>query len=284
MKITSDRVGISWRPELGLEVLKSGEFIQAIEIMPEHLAHLSKRELATFKRLALSIPTMVHGVSLGLASAHAVDSKALDLMARIVDAIQPEAWSEHLAFVRIPGQELGHLAAPPWCEELVETTVRNIEVASQVVGTVPHLENIATLYSPPGSTLTETSWVSAIIRKSGSGLLLDVENVYANSLNFKHDAYEQISALPLESVTYIHIAGGSVSTDRHGTYFVDDHCNPVANEVFELLEYAASKIYRPLTVILERDGNFPPFSFIKDELSLAREALTRGRSKQVEEL
>lgn len=275
-----DRFGLSWRPELGMEILSAPGKVQSIEIMPEHISHLSDKELKTFYRLARAIPTVVHGVSLGLASAFPVEPSALEVMARVVNALEPEAWSEHLAFVRVPGEELGHLAAPPWSEETVESTLKNIEVASKVIGSRPHLENIATLYHPPGSTLTEQKWISNVIKGSGTSLLLDVENIYANACTFKFDALATVAELPLETVEYIHIAGGTYAKDENGTFFIDDHAHAIVDEVFLLLESIGEMVDQPLTVILERDGNFPPVQILLEELDRARDSLLRGRKRR----
>lgn len=186
-----------------------------------------------------------------------------------------------MAFVRTNDRELGHLAAPPWSEETVESTLSNIQVAANVVGSLPHLENIATLYQPIGSTMMEANWTTEIIKGARTKLLIDLENIYANSRNFKVDWTAEMLKFPLTEVEYVHIAGGHVANDEAGDYFLDDHLHPVSNEVFALLEELASRTSRPLTVILERDGNYPAFNEIRDELKEARLALMRGRKEQV---
>src|SRR5581483_7096195 len=105
-------------------------------------------------------------------------------LARLVHDVEPEAWSEHLAFVRAGGIELGHMAVPPRTQASVDAAVRNLAKARRIVGSPPHMENVATLIVPTASTLSEPAWIAEIVRRSGCGLLLDVENVHANAVNF----------------------------------------------------------------------------------------------------
>jgi uncharacterized protein (UPF0276 family) len=280
--LIEDRVGLGWRPEIGVDILEQLDEIDIIEVVAENCAHLSSSELKVFNRLSSQLDVVVHAVSLGLASTYAVSSKHLEAVARVVRAIEPEAWSEHLAFVRTPDCELGHLAAPPWSEETVENTLRNIHVATKTIGLVPHLENIATLYHPIGSTMSEADWTTQIIKGARTQLLIDLENIYANSRNFKNDWLTAMLQFPLTEVTYVHIAGGHEATDEVGEYFLDDHLHPVAEEVYILLEELASRVSQPLTVILERDGNYPTFDQTMNELIEARKALSRGRKRKLE--
>jgi uncharacterized protein (UPF0276 family) len=279
-KSFEDRVGLGWRPEIGVGILEQLDDIDIIEVVAENCTHLSKSELKVFNRLSSQVDIVVHAISLGLASTYGVSSKHVEAVARVVSAIEPEAWSEHLAFVRTPDGELGHLAAPPWSEETVENTLINIQVAAKAIGSLPHLENIATLYHPIGSTMSEADWTTEIIKGSRTKLLIDLENIYANSRNFKTDWLAEMLKFPLSEVKYIHIAGGHEATDEAGEYFLDDHLHPVAQEVYTLLEELASRVSQPLTVILERDGNYPEFEQTKNELVEARRALSRGRKKQ----
>ena len=279
-KSVEDRVGVGWRPEIGVGILEQLEEIDIIEVVAENCTHLSKSELKVFNRLSSEVDIVVHAVSLGLASTYAVSSKHVEAVARVVGAIGPEAWSEHFAFVRTTDHELGHLAAPPWSEETVESTIRNVHVAAKAIGSVPHLENIATLYHPIGSTMSEAAWTTEIIKGAGAKLLLDLENIYANSRNFQTDWLAEMLKFPLSDVKYVHIAGGHATTDEAGEYFLDDHLHPVAEEVYTLLEELASLVPQTLTVILERDGNYPAFEEIKAELDKARGALSRGRKRR----
>ena len=148
------------------------------------------------------------------------------------------------------------------------------------------MENISTLIDPPGSTMDESQWLNSLLSASPDcGLLLDLHNVYANAVNFGFDALTFVRRLPLERVGTVHIAGGrwvSAESDPKERRLLDDHLHPVPSPVFELLEEVAALAEQPLTVILERDGAFPTMVEILAELDAARDAMTRGRYRQVE--
>jgi uncharacterized protein (UPF0276 family) len=274
-----DRVGLGWRPELAAGILAHLERIDLVEVMADDHFAASPAALRPLRTLAAAVPVVLHGVSMGLASAHEVKDARLAGMARLVDALQPELWSEHLAFVRADGREIGHLAAPPRNRATLDGTIRNLERARAVVGTAPAVENIATLVEPPGSEMTEAAWVGGAVRGSGATMLLDLHNLHTNALNFGFEARAWLAEIPLEQVRMVHLAGGRWTGARDGEEprWLDDHCHEVPDAVFSLLEDVARLCPQPLTVILERDGGYPAMSVLLAELGAARGALRRGR-------
>ena len=201
--------------------------------------------------------------------------------------MHPERWSEHLAFVRAGDVEIGHLAAPPRTRETIEGAVRNLERARAVVGSLPLCENIATLIDPPGSTCDEATWLTAVLEQSGAPLLLDLHNLHANARNFGYDPLALIARLDLSRLGAVHIAGGRL-IPAHGREhegemrILDDHLHDVPDPVYELLTEVAARAPGPLTVILERDGRYPPMAELLAQLDAARAALERGRIRQAD--
>lgn len=117
---------------------------------------------------------VLHGVALGPASEAPLDERRAARMARLCGKTEPLFWSEHLAFVRGGGLEIGHLAAPPRTPATVDATARNLACAAAAVGARPLVENIATLIDPPGSVLAEPDWLAQVVRSAGVDLLLDL--------------------------------------------------------------------------------------------------------------
>lgn len=281
-RVIHDRVGIGWRPELAAGILTNLDRVDVVEVIADDLFTASKRELRAMQTLAAQIPVALHGVSLGLASSSAVDVARLEQMARVVNVIEPELWSEHLAFVRSAGLEIGHLAAPPRTEATIDGTACNVARAAQVVGTAPLLENVATLIEPPGSTLDEAAWITSAVSATNGGLLLDLNNLYSNAVNFRCDPSEMLRQLPLSRVQAVHLAGGKwISATNGEKRLLDDHLHDVPDEVYELLAELGANTNQPLTVILERDGSYPAFSELVQQLDLARAALASGRARKV---
>jgi uncharacterized protein (UPF0276 family) len=275
-----DLVGLGWRAPLAAKIFANADAIDVVEVMAEDFMDGSRAKIGALTTLRAHVPVVVHGLSLGLASASPVDEGRLGRLARVVEAAQPLFWSEHLAFVRAGGIELGHLAAPPRSPETVAGAVGNLERAGQVVGARPLVENIATLLEPPGS-MDEVSWINGILAGSGADLLLDLHNLYANAINFGHDPSVMLAQLPVARIRAVHLAGGTwIPSARGGERRrLDDHLHAVPDVVYDLLSDVAALVPHPLTVILERDGAYPPFAELLDELVRARAALATGRAR-----
>jgi uncharacterized protein (UPF0276 family) len=276
----SDRVGLGWRPQLAAHILANLDAVDTLEVIADNYFSASKKSIQSLQFLARQISVSLHGVGMGLASSLPMENQRAEKMARLVNKIQPEFWSEHLAFVRAGGIEIGHLAAAPRNQQTVDGAIKNIQAASTIVGSLPHLENIATLIQPPGSTFTETEWITQIIQKSNAPFLLDLHNLYANAKNFGHEPIVLLQQLPLERVSTIHLSGGCWinEVDGAGQRLLDDHVHDVPPELFDLLEWVAQFSKQNLTVIIERDGNFPVFAELRKQLDLARTALQKGRA------
>ena len=280
MNSTKDRVGLGWRPDLAASIFEHLDYIDLLEVIADDFFDSTRRERRALNTLSSQIPVALHGVGLGLASCETVQTKLLDKMARLFDEVRPEFWSEHLAFVRAGGLEIGHLAAPPRTSQNVEAAAENLCRASSMVGSKPLMENIATLVDPPGSAFSEPAWVSAILEAADCNSLLDLHNVHANALNHGYDAMEFLKQIPSSRVRAIHIAGGKLITAPDGTTrLLDDHLHDVPDPVFDLLEEIAACSPYPLTVILERDGAYPPMPQLLAQIQRARLSLERGRAR-----
>jgi len=282
----NDRFGLGWRPELSAGILTHLDQLDVVEVIADDYFSAPRQKIQALPTLATQVPVVLHGVTLGLASAVPVDRKRLENIARLVDAIQPEFWSEHLSFVRGGGIEIGHLAAPPRTASTIEGAANNLTAARAIVGTLPLVENVATLIDPPGNQYDEPTWIAEILSASGCDLLLDLHNLHANAVNFSFDPLAYLARLPSERIATVHLAGGrwirgQSFTDRR---LLDDHLHDVPEAVYELLIAVGERTTRPLTVILERDGHFPPIEQLLDQLTRARHALQIGRDRRAQHL
>lgn len=275
----NDRFGLGWRPQLAHGILSHLDRIDIVEVIADDYFRASQRERRALRTLGAQTPITLHGVTLGMASSVPVETKRFDHMARLCEDVRPVSWSEHLAFVRGGGIEIGHLAAPPRTTATIDGAVANIRRARTIVGVSPQVENIATLIDPPGSDRDEATWISEIIRHSESDLLLDLHNLHANALNFHFDPVDFISRLPAERIGAVHLAGGVWIGRPDSQRLLDDHLHDVPDPVYGLLEVVAAHAPRELTVIIERDGKFPPIESLLDQLDRARLAVARGRQR-----
>ena len=278
----TDRIGLGWRPELAAGILTNLDSIDIVEVIADDYFDVSADRVRSLRTLAAQVPIVLHGVSLGMASTAPVDRKRLEKMARLVDRVRPESWSEHLAFVRAGEIEIGHLAAPPRAASTIDGTAANLAAARACVGSLPMVENIATLIDPPASDRDEPTWLSQTLAASGADLLLDLHNLYVNSVNFGHNPREFLARLPAERVHAVHFSGGKWIDDGDPSHrrLLDDHLHDPPDPVYDLIEELAARCPNPLTVILERDGSYPPMRHLLAQLDRARGAVARGRMRR----
>ncbi len=278
----NDRFGLGWRRELAAGVLAHIDRLDLVEVIADDWLRASRHDLRALETLAAQLPVTLHGIGLGLASTLPVDVGRTEALGRLVGRVRPVHWSEHLAFVRAGGIEVGHLAAPPRNPATVAGAVRNLERIARRTGSCPLLENVATLIEPPGSSMDEAAWITAVVEQSGALLLLDLHNLHANATNFGFDARAFLGRIPIERVRAVHLAGGRWIERFGRRRLLDDHHHDVPAAVHELLIEVGQRAPQPLDVILERDGRYPPFADLLAELDLARVALARGRALRQE--
>ena len=186
--------------------------------------------------------------------------------------------------MRAGGREIGHLAAPPRNDETIEGALRNVRAAERIIGAAPLLENIATLITPPLSTYGEWTWMDYILGATPCGMLLDLHNLLANCVNGGHDPEQTLRRAPLHRVRVVHLSGGKWikdPIDPKRRHLLDDHLHDVPDAVYGLLATLAELAPHPLTVIIERDGNFPGFEVMLDQLRRARGAVAAGRAQRL---
>lgn len=279
-----DRVGLGWRRELAVGILSHLDRIDIVEVIADDLFDAPRSVRRALRALSAQTTVALHGVSLGLASSVPVEKKLLEKTARLCEEVRPEYWSEHLAFVRGGGFEIGHLTAPPRTDATIEGAAANLERARKVVGSTPLVENVATLIDPPGSDYDEIDWIDRIIDSSPCELLLDLHNLHANAKNFCYDAMEFLRRLPAGKIGAIHVAGGKWVEALGEQRLLDDHLHDVPDAVYQLLTEIAAIVPHPLTVILERDGAYPQIEVLLRQLDRARQALAEGRSRRFERM
>lgn len=259
--------GLSFRPAWRWDVVRHRAELGAIECIPDDVA--GPAGLRDLRHLCDAVPVLLHGIGLSLGSTGGLEPARLDHVARVVEAVEPPWFSEHIAFTRADGVEIGHLMPLPFTREAVETVAGNVAALKRAIPGVPiALENIAYTFILPGAEMTEAAFVRAVLEEADCSLLLDLENVHANSRNHGFDPVAYLETLPLERVVEVHLAGGAV---REGEY-ADTHTRPVPEESWKLLEWLAPRA-NVRAVIIERDDNLPPFAELLAEVRRAGEIL-----------
>jgi len=259
--------GVSYRPQWSWEIVRHRDHLGLVEVIPEDfVGPEAQRDLTN---LRYAVPVLLHGIGLSLGSAEGLDAGRLEHFAQLAHAVEPPWVSEHIAFTRAGGIEIGHLAPLPFTREAVETVAANVAALRRAIPGVPMLlENIAYAVVLPEAEMSEAEFVRAVIETADCGLLLDLENVHANAKNHGYEPIGFLESLPLERVVEVHLAGG---VWLEGQY-ADTHTRPVPEESWALLEWLAPRA--PVrAVIIERDDDLPPFAKLLAEVERARRTL-----------
>jgi len=215
----------------------------------------------------------VHALKLSPASAEPPAMRYLEAIKAVAQENGARSVSDHLGFTRDGdnGVEMGHFAPPPWTQEALDATCRNVDHIQRFFGeTRFYIETIAYLFELNG-TMSEAEFVSRLLHRTGCGWLLDVTNVYANSVNFNFDPYEFITTvMPHAASVQMHLAGGFF--DEKSQMYIDSHSEPIPDAVFDLYRFSLWQGKGKVDVVfIERDQNFPDEAGWRSEIHRVRE-------------
>lgn len=255
-------LGLGWRPELAL-MIERCEALGFVELVAEHFFEPARLPVAISALRERGVQVVPHGVSLSLGGAEPPERERLQALATLARQVDAPLVSEHLAFVRAGGRDSGHLLPMPLTREALDIAVRNVRIAQAALPVPLAIENIAALFEWPGAEMSEADFLAELLDRTGAGLLLDVENLYANQRNHGLDAEAFLSRLPLSHLDYVHVAGGA--PDEHG-YYHDTHTHAVPKPVLDLLASLCRRV-APGGVMIERDGRYPPEGVLRAELA-----------------
>ena len=215
------------------------------------------------------------GLSLG--SADPLDERHLAKLDRLVRRCEPLLVSEHLSWSSIGALHANDLLPLPYTEEALDHVVERIERVQERLGRAILVENVSSYVAFAHSTIPEWEFVSAAARRSGCGLLLDVNNIWVNSVNHGFDARRYIAAIDARAVGEIHLAG----FERAGELLVDTHGARVSAEVWALYDAALARIGSKPTLV-EWDTDIPELDVLLDEARIARAHLAGTKAGRVE--
>ena len=218
-------------------------------------------------------PLSVHGVALSIGAEEALNLEHLDAVADLLERYQPQSFSEHLAWSTHAGVFFNDLLPLPYTQSALQRVCDHIDQIQTRLRRTMLLENPATYVEFARSEMDEASFIASVVRRTGCGLLLDVNNVYVSSVNHHFDAHAYIRALPLDRVGEIHLAGFAEQQDGQGDrLLIDSHGAPVAQTVWDLYAFALG-LTGPVATLIERDNDVPDLALLAHEASLADELL-----------
>lgn len=279
------RAGVGLKPEHFAQIVETWPDIGFFEIHAENYMVDGGPFHHYLARIRDHYPLSIHGVGLSIGGESSPDADHLDRLAALLDRYAPQSFSEHLAWSSHGGIFLNDLLPIPYSIQTLQRVCDHIDQVQSHLKRRMLLENPATYVEFADSTMAETEFVGEVLRRTGCGLLLDVNNIYVSCVNHHRDPYATLTEFPLDSVGEIHLAGFARERDANGDpLLIDSHGSPVAQAVWRLYEYALDRI-GPTPTLIERDNDIPPFDELVVECARAEHLIhMRRRNRQTEEI
>ncbi len=238
--------------------------IDFMEVAPENWIGIGGKLGKRFRAFTEKVPFVTHGLSLSLGGPAPLDESLVRDVKEFIDEHNIRCYSEHLSYCSDDGH-LYDLMPIPFTEEAVHYVASRIRRVQEILERKIAVENIS-YYAAPGKEMDEIDFINEVVKEADCDFLLDVNNIYVNSVNHNYDPIEFLLALPSERITYIHVAGHFNEAED---LIVDTHGSDVIDPVWKILD----KTYESFGVIptlLERDFNIPPIDALMKEVHIIR--------------
>jgi uncharacterized protein (UPF0276 family) len=275
---TGPTAGVSLKPQHYPEALAASAAGLWFEIHPENYMCDGGPRLSWLEAIRERHPLSLHGVGLSLAADEDLAPGHLAALKRLADRFEPFVMSEHLAWSQLGDVYHPDLLPFPRSHEALDRIVANVSRAQDALGRRLLIENPSLYMAIKGHAFGEVEFLTELARRSGCGLLVDVNNVYvsANNLGFNAEAY--LDAIPAALVGEIHLAGHSLDEKVGAALLIDTHGAPVAEAVWALYRRLISRI-GPAPTLIERDDNIPGFDDLLGERAIAEGILAGARQR-----
>jgi len=260
--------GISLKPAYYQLILSSFPEIGFFEIHAEN--YLSKGGPARhyLNLIRQHYPITVHGVGLSIGGEHSINQQHLERVAQLVNEVQPEVFSEHLAWSSHDNTFLNDLLPVAYDEATLHRVCEHIDHIQSHVKRQVLIENPSTYFEFHRSEMSETDFLTEMVKRTGCGLLLDVNNVEVSCFNHGHDPYRYLNNFPVAAVGQIHLAGHTTDSNAVVPLKIDSHDEEVSQDVWALYQHTLS-LTGDCPTLIERDSNLPPIGELLAEARLA---------------
>lgn len=274
----SPRAGVGFKPEHYRDITESSGEVAWFEVHPENYMGAGGPPHHMLERIRRDYPVSLHGVGLSIGSAGRLDRAHLARLKALVDRYDPGLFSEHLAWSTHDTVYLNDLLPLPYTAATLALVVDHVDEAQETLGRRMLVENPSTYVAFEASDMSEIEFLDALARRTGCGLLLDVNNVHVSAVNHGFSAEAYLDAFPLQHIGEVHLAGHAEIDGGEATrLLVDAHDRMVADEVWRLYERVIARAGAVPTLI-EWDNDVP------DWPTLAAEARRADRSLMAREL
>ena len=271
--ILPPRAGAGFKPEHLAAILAEPQPIGFFEVHAENYMGAGGPPHAQLGRLREDYALSIHGVGLSIGSMQPLDRDHLARLKILCARYQPESFSEHLAWSSHDNVFLNDLLPLPYTEETLGRVADHIDEVQTALGRQMLLENPATYLLFKESTIEETDFLAEIARRTGCGLLLDINNVFVAATNHNLDPAAYLARFPVEAVREIHLSGHCETVDDLGApLLIDSHDTPVRDPVWALYQAVLGRI-GPIASLIEWDNDVPSWQVLRDEVSTAQRLL-----------
>ncbi len=267
--------GVGYKPQHFSQILSDPGPVSWLEIHAENYMGDGGRPLAQLRALSERFAISVHGVGLSIGGEDPLDADHLARLKHLINWLNPASFSEHLAWSSHGAEFLNDLLPLPYTALTLKRVAQHIDQVQDALGRRMLLENPSSYLAFDASTWSEPEFLSELCRRTGCGLLLDVNNVFVSATNLGTAAQSYIDGFALDRIGEIHIGGHDADHDEHGArLLIDSHAQPVADPVWDLLAYTLERS-GPRPVLVEWDNDVPDWPALRAEARRAEAALAQ---------
>ena len=271
------QAGVGFKPEHFTEIRASRQPIGFFEVHAENYMGDGGPPHAQLRHIRENYALSLHGVGLSIGSMQDLDRDHLLRLKGLCECYEPESFSEHLAWSSHDSVFLNDLLPLAYTPHTLARIVEHVDQVQSTLRRQMLLENPATYLLFAESTIAETDFLAEIARRTGCGLLLDVNNVFVSATNHKLDALAYLASFPLDRVGEIHLSGHAETQDETGApLLIDTHDKAVAGPVWALYESVIART-GPIASLVEWDDNIPAWPVLRAEAEAAQSIIGRVR-------
>lgn len=273
--------GVGFKAEHAGEILGGKASVGWFEIHPENYMVAGGPRLAMLADVCAQYPVSMHGVGLSLGGGDPLDARHLADLKRLVDRFNPAMVSEHIAWSSHEGLYMADLLPTPMTKTSLDHLVAAIDTVQSHIARRILIENPTSYLPLPQNSISELDFIIEAARRSGCGLLIDVNNIYISAHNLGFDAEAFVDGIPADLVGEIHLAGHERDANDQDSILIDTHSRPVADPVWALFDRLIARI-GPKPTLIEWDNDVPSWPVLQHEAALADTRLNAVRSRAPE--
>jgi uncharacterized protein (UPF0276 family) len=267
--------GVGFKPDHFAAIRENAAGIGFFEVHAENYMGAGGLPHAQLAAIRADHALSVHGVGLSIGGARGLDPDHLARVKQLCDRYAPESFSEHLAWSSHGADYLNDLLPLPYTDETLRLVCEHVDQVQTVLGRRMLLENPATYVRFAQSTIPETEFLAEVARRTGCGLLLDVNNVFVSCINHGSDPRAWLAAVPLHLVGEVHLGGHDSEELPSGPLLIDSHGKAVADPVWALFAEVIARA-GPLPTLVEWDNDLPDWPVLAAEAARAGRILSQG--------